>query len=353
MQICSRNWLLYYRGRRAHSLKMGWDWAVGGISDEIPRTTGPECINYMTDRRRWVETVLLSALFIFIMHRSWQRLAPIKLPLPHEIQKPLSPTRLFLLISLSMIFGIEMGFKLSGQSMIFALNPCHVQSCLQIYLLAAKPTKTTTALFRIQMSNLNGPFLAFLFPEVEGRTYPFEQATYWIQHALLYIIPIYIIRSGAYTVEDLSEFHWSHIGTAFMLFYHFVLLSPLSIFTGINLDHMLCAAMSDPFQGPNYRIFACCHQALLCPLLSKGTVVLFGRRSWSNSGLNVSGSMPETKSEVVQYHKITPADYAMQEETILRHRFSNQEAVDDGHLHDTVEMASLTSEYTMPTTKID
>jgi len=67
---------------------------------------------------------------------------------------------------------------------------------LQIYLLAAKPTKTTTALFRIQMSNLNGPFLAFLFPEVEGRTYPFEQATYWIQHALLYIIPIYIIRSG-------------------------------------------------------------------------------------------------------------------------------------------------------------
>lgn len=46
------------------------------------------------------------------------------------------------------------------------------------------------------MSNLNGPFLAFLFPEVEGRTYPFEQATYWIQHALLYIIPIYILRSG-------------------------------------------------------------------------------------------------------------------------------------------------------------
>jgi len=53
------------------------------------------------------------------------------------------------------------------------------------------------------MSNLNGPFLAFLFPEVEGRTYPFEQATYWIQHALLYIIPIYIIRSGNYKARSL------------------------------------------------------------------------------------------------------------------------------------------------------
>lgn len=41
--------------------------------------------------------------------------------------------------------------------------------------------------------------------------------------------------SGAYTVEDLSEFHWSHIGTAFMLFYHFILLSPLSIVSGVKL----------------------------------------------------------------------------------------------------------------------
>nr|XP_016931133.1 transmembrane protein 164 isoform X1 [Drosophila suzukii]XP_016931134.1 transmembrane protein 164 isoform X1 [Drosophila suzukii]XP_036670221.1 transmembrane protein 164 isoform X1 [Drosophila suzukii]XP_036677785.1 LOW QUALITY PROTEIN: transmembrane protein 164-like [Drosophila suzukii] len=326
---------------------MGWDWAVAGISDDIPRTTGPECINYMTDRRRWMETILLSTLFIFIMHRSWQRLQPIKLPPLPEIQKPHSPTRLFFLIALSMIFGIEMGFKLSGQSMIFALNPCHVQSCLQIFLLAAKPTKTTTALFRIQMSNLNGPFLAFLFPEVEGRTYPFEQATYWIQHALLYIIPIYIIRSGAYTVEDLSEFHWSHIGTAFMLFYHFVLLSPLSIFTGINLDHMLCAAMSDPFQGPNYRLFACCHQTLLCPLLSKGTVLLFGRRC----SLKGSGDLQEARSGVGQ-NTLTPTEYASHGDVTMRHRFSNQESADEGHPHNAGDLASL-AEYTMPTTKID
>ncbi|KAH8337275.1 hypothetical protein KR059_005121 [Drosophila kikkawai] len=341
---------------------MGWDWewAIKGITDEIPRTTGPECINYMTDRRRWIETVLLSALFIFIMHRSWQRLAPIKLPPLHEIQKPHSPTRLFLLIAMSIIFGIEMGFKLSGQSMIFALNPCHVQTCLQIYLLAAKPTKMTTALFRIQMSNLNGPFLAFVFPEVEGRTYPFEQATYWIQHALLYIIPIYIIRSGAYTVEDLGELHWSHIGTAFMLFYHFVLLSPLSIFTGINLDHMLCAAMSDPFQGPNYRLFACCHQALLCPLLSKGTVLLFGRGSRNSAALNGSGGMTETGNDAPQYHQLSAPEYATQKEAteaLIRHRYNTQAtaaaAAGGVHQHDVGDIAAMTAEYTMPTTKID
>ncbi|XP_041450184.1 transmembrane protein 164 [Drosophila obscura] len=350
-------------------MEWDWSWAVAGITPEVPRTTGPECINYMTDRRRWIETVLLSALFIFIMHRSWKRLAPINLPPLHEIQKSHSPTRLFLLIAMSMVFGIEMGFKLSGQSMIFALNPCHVQTCLQIYLLAAKPTRTTTAMFRIQMSNLNGPFLAFLFPEVEGRTYPFEQSTYWIQHALLYIIPIYIIRSGAYTVEDLGDFHWSHIGTAFMLFYHFIFLSPLSIFTGINLDHMLCAAMSDPFQGPNYRLFACCHQALLCPLLSKGTVLLFGRRK-SASGENGARmrnvgreTLPAagTETQAAMYHQRAQQEYGTAEEateTLMRHRYNAQaaSAASGGmHSHDADEMAAIydAAEYRMPTTRID
>ncbi|XP_068145701.1 transmembrane protein 164 [Drosophila tropicalis] len=329
---------------------MDWDWAVGGITDEIPRTTGPECINYMTERRRNIETVLLSALFIFIMYRSWKQLAPIKLPPPHEIQKRHSVTRLLLIIVLSMIFGIEMGFKLAGRSMIFALNPCHVQTCLQIYLLAAKPTKTTTALFRIQMSNLNGPFLAFLFPEVEGRTYPFEQATYWIQHALLYIIPIYILRSGAYTIEDLGDFHWAKIGTAFMLFYHFVLLSPLSIFTGINLDHMLCAAVSDPFQGPNYRLFACCHQTLLCPLLNKGTVFLFGSRksrlNSSENGVHNNAGCENLNSEVPMYHQLnTQQEYATAEEaeeSLIRHRYNAH-----------IQNEAAITEYTMPTTKID
>ncbi|EDV98178.1 transmembrane protein 164 [Drosophila grimshawi] len=325
---------------------MDWDWAVGGITDDIPRTTGAECINYMTDRRRWTESALLCALFVYIMHSSWKQLAPIRLPSPHEIQKSHSPMRLFLLISMSIVFGIEMGFKLAGRSMIFTLNPCHVQTCLQIYLLAAKPTRTTTALFRIQMSNLNGPFLAFIFPEVEGRTYPFEQAAYWIQHALLYIIPIYILRSGAYTVEDLGDFKWSKIGTAFMLFYHFALLSPLSILTGINLDHMLCAAMSDPFQGQNYRLFACCHQAMLCPLLSKGTALIFGsRKSRSNeNGIHNNVALSSENYAPISdaiYHQLQQQQQQqLQQQQLQQHQ-------------DYVSAESLAGEYRMPTTKID
>lgn len=38
---------------------------------------------------------------------------------------------------------------------------------------------------------------------------------------------------------------------------------------------MLCAAESDPFEGPNYRLAAVIHQSLLCPLLNKVTVYAF------------------------------------------------------------------------------
>ena len=45
--------------------------------------------------------------------------------------------------------------------------------------------------------------------------------------------------------------------------------------TGINLNHMLCAAESDPFQGDNYRIAAVIHESILCPILNKLTVLVF------------------------------------------------------------------------------
>ena len=40
---------------------------------------------------------------------------------------------------------------------------------LQLYLLAADPSPMVTAVFRVQMYYLNGPLLAYLFPETESR----------------------------------------------------------------------------------------------------------------------------------------------------------------------------------------
>lgn len=74
---------------------------------------------------------------------------------------------------------------------IFSPFPSH-----QIYLLIAKPSKFTTALFRIQLNFLNGPLLAYLFPEIESRRVALERPTYYVQHGMMFVIPIYLLKEG-------------------------------------------------------------------------------------------------------------------------------------------------------------
>ncbi|XP_053688272.1 uncharacterized protein LOC128737621 [Sabethes cyaneus] len=182
-----------------------------------------------------------------------------------------------LLITMTLTLGVEIGFKFATRTVIYILNPCHVTTLMQIYLLACnKPKKSTTGLFRLQMNYLNGPLLAFMFPETDSRQLPMEAAIYWIQHALMCIIPIYLLRTGGvYNMEAMNDFTWNTIGYAAIIIYHFAFLQIVAIPTQVNLNHMLCAALKDPFDGPNYRSMAVLHEALLCTILCKLVTFLF------------------------------------------------------------------------------
>ncbi|XP_065090742.1 uncharacterized protein LOC135711711 [Ochlerotatus camptorhynchus] len=182
-----------------------------------------------------------------------------------------------LLIMMTLTLGVEIGFKFATRTVIYILNPCHITTLMQIYLLACnKPKKSSTALFRLQMNYLNGPLLAFMFPETDSRQLPLEAAAYWIQHALMCIIPIFLLRTGGvYNMEAINDFSWNIIGYATLIAYHYALLQVVSIPSQVNLNHMLCPALKDPFEGPNYRAMAVVHEAILCTLLCKLVTFLF------------------------------------------------------------------------------
>ncbi|CAB0032190.1 unnamed protein product [Trichogramma brassicae] len=184
------------------------EWAHLGINASIPRNKGPECANYLTMKRRIVETFFISLYIIALLRWSWKRIKlPKKVPYAYTPRKG----KTFLLALMCLVFGIEIGFKLMGKTFVYILNPCHIITILEIYLLAAEPdSPTITAVFRLVVSGFNGPVLAYAFPETDCR--PLVQ---------------------------------------------------------VNLSHMLCPAILDPFDGQNYRLWATTHQFLLIPILYK------------------------------------------------------------------------------------
>ena len=64
-------------------------------------------------------------------------------------------------------------------------------------------------------------------------------------------------------MEATSDISWAFISYGFWALYHFAFLETLSLFTLANLNSMLCPAISDPFYGPNWRLWAFGHQFIL------------------------------------------------------------------------------------------
>ncbi|CAH1965620.1 unnamed protein product [Acanthoscelides obtectus] len=246
---------------------MDWEWAYAGVNTTVPRNAGPECADFLNRRWRYVDTFFVLLLTWQLFKWGWAR---IRLPMAAGYVRRDRGGRRALLVLMSVVWGMEIGYKFSSRTVIYLLNPCHVTTAIQIYLLAASPSRAVTAVFRFHLNLLNGPLLAFLFPETDTRLLPLESAIYWIQHGMMFVVPYYLLRlGGVYNVEEFSDLSWSAVSYSINLAYHFVILQGVGIPTQVNLNHMLCPALMDPFDGQLYRVYAVVHQAVLCPSLCK------------------------------------------------------------------------------------
>jgi len=257
-------------------------WLLGGINFSIPGEGGKDCADFIPVQQRIVETVLFTAASGFLAKWAWKRIPSISNnnnnSESHKESRKLEESRNILLIILSLVFGIEIGFKLSTKQVIWLLNPCHMLTGIQLFILSrGNYSISGQYLMKLHVYWLTGPLLAILFPVTNTRLFPGEVAVYWIQHGLIMVIPVFLMISNHHehwshsslTLKDVlrSELPWSMLSLAILSLYHWIVLQPIGLMTLVNLNNMLCPAASDPFYSPYYRLIAMGYFVFLLPLV--------------------------------------------------------------------------------------
>lgn len=116
---------------------------TGGINFNLPGNGGIECRDHVSLERRALETAFgggLAVLAIIIGSIIKNRRRPENTI--SSKSKGLGyneAVRTLFLIAFAFVFGLEFAFKFSTQQMVFIINPCHMMTAVQIYLLAALP----------------------------------------------------------------------------------------------------------------------------------------------------------------------------------------------------------------------
>jgi len=220
-------------------------------------------VEYLSREQRVCESLVFSVISLALLCRTWVSLPT--LDNNNNVSKTES-SHSWLLRSLVAVFSMELCYKIISGQLIWCLNPCHVITLLQIYLiLAPRSSSPARYLYRLHIYWLTGPVLAILFPVTSTRTMPGEVTVYWLQHSLILITPA-ALSSKYQSSSSSSVSTWSMSSLSVFSLYHWLILQPIGLVTRVNLSNMLCPAQSDPFAGPHYRIIAMMYFTILLPL---------------------------------------------------------------------------------------
>lgn len=105
------------------------EWAYVGVNITVAGNGGPECANYLTWKTRIFETVVILFCMCLLIKWGLKTLSPLDVCCTETCD----PTgKRILLVLMTLIWGIEIGFKFSSKTLIFLLNPCHITTALQV-----------------------------------------------------------------------------------------------------------------------------------------------------------------------------------------------------------------------------
>lgn len=137
---------------------------------------------------------------------------------------------------------ITIYYKVQRNTYLFLLQPCHM-SVLLLLILMLHPGGENSALrvhflFNVYLHISWGGMLAIAFPDTRGYSQLLEMEMFWIEHAFLVIVPIYMMLTRRFQVFKPSP----NMGfTSFLMFalYHSFVLASLALASGRNLNYVM------------------------------------------------------------------------------------------------------------------
>ena len=110
-----------------------FDWVCGGVDPKFKGNGGPECVGFLTPGQRLLETFIVLAISALEIVICWPRLkVPAHVVNAEQNRQPDRFGKRFLLVLLSVTFGIELGLKFATKTVIYVLNPCHMITAVQV-----------------------------------------------------------------------------------------------------------------------------------------------------------------------------------------------------------------------------
>ena len=100
----------------------------GGIRLDIPGHGGAECATYLSTATKIAETCLSTIMMLVCLVYALKHVTLPSKPPPeneHVWTKPL-------LALLSIIIGLETGYKITSGELLYILNPCHVLTVVEV-----------------------------------------------------------------------------------------------------------------------------------------------------------------------------------------------------------------------------
>lgn len=201
----------------AGSLKYGGTWG------------GAECRAYVSLQRHALESSfwILVCYVTFHLFSLGKRLSDLQIVTKIQLERPkyLNTSRnldRFLAIVHFAMYSQLIYYKWNFSSLINLIQPCHVILLLEgIALYADGPMGVVIT--TIILPALSGTFLALLFPDTTGLDQPYEEISYWIQHYLIILIPIYLLQRSNGIALELSSTFTIGFGVWILALLHFSL----------------------------------------------------------------------------------------------------------------------------------